>query len=250
MKKYILLLISLSFGTATWAQNTLLPKAFIYHENEKLQLLNADTTTSDDSDVEKVYFYEGGKKKPLSVAKPKEVEKTITEKGLMLLGFDYKNQSLPTDIEGLKAYFQSQNFLFLADTLAKTFAHSKPNITLKTQQKILFLADRAFGNLYTLKIGQELEIILEQNPYFALYGDDITGQVLYKGKPLANAPVLIQNASQKDTSGNQPTSTDEKGKFYFKTNRLGVWNIQCYYWDIKNHPSVIQQALYHFESVK
>ncbi|HEY9197436.1 MAG TPA: DUF4198 domain-containing protein, partial [Mucilaginibacter sp.] len=69
----------------------------------------------------------------------------------------------------------------------------------------------------------EYEIVIKQNPYKADYGDDVTAEVLFRGKPLKDAAVILY---VKTINGNvfpQKLSSDASGLIYFKLSREGIY---------------------------
>ncbi|WDF56078.1 DUF4198 domain-containing protein [Mucilaginibacter sp. KACC 22063] len=93
--------------------------------------------------------------------------------------------------------------------------------------KTIIAVDKNGGNAYEKPMKEDFEVILEQNPYKQNYGDDITGVVLLKGQPVKAARVNLVIRSGKGTEFPQELSTNEKGEFYFKMTREGVYLLRA-----------------------
>jgi len=79
------------------------------------------------------------------------------------------------------------------------------------------------GKAFDKPLNDDYEIILKDNPYKFNYGDDISAQVNFKGKPLAAAIIMLY---VKTAGGNvypQKLSSDNTGMIYFKLSREGVY---------------------------
>jgi len=79
-------------------------------------------------------------------------------------------------------------------------------------------------------VGSKIEIIPLARPYGLWAGNSFTGQVLYKGKPLAGAPVEVEfynPAGKKTTPANayitQVVNTDQNGVFSYTMPWAGWW---------------------------
>lgn len=89
--------------------------------------------------------------------------------------------------------------------------------------KTLIAVDKNSGNPYEKPVKSDYEITLQQNPYKGSYGDDITGVLTFKGQPIKAAHLTLVIRSPKGTEFPQDLSTDEKGQFFFKLTREGIY---------------------------
>ncbi|AYL98567.1 DUF4198 domain-containing protein [Mucilaginibacter celer] len=91
--------------------------------------------------------------------------------------------------------------------------------------KTLVVVDKASGKDFDKPLGQDYEIIIQQNPYKAAYGDDVTAQVLFKGKPLKDAVVIQYVRTINGSIIPQKLLSDNSGLVFFKLSREGVYMI-------------------------
>ena len=72
-------------------------------------------------------------------------------------------------------------------------------------------------------IGQDLEIVPEQDPLTLAEGAEVALRVLFRGEPLAGASVVV---ARRDGSGEVRTWTarsDVEGRFVFRLDGAGVY---------------------------
>ncbi len=82
------------------------------------------------------------------------------------------------------------------------------------------------GNAYEKQLGHTLEILLLKNPYTLRPGEEMTAQVLYRGRPLERGSV---EAISKDAAGTvtvQAMKTDKSGKIRFPLRTVGTWMVR------------------------
>lgn len=92
--------------------------------------------------------------------------------------------------------------------------------------KTLLMAAKPSGNEYSEKTGHDLELVLLQNPYKLKYGEDLTAQILFKGKPLGKIRAEVYTKTLNGTVFPSENISDEDGKIYIKLNRSGDWMIK------------------------
>lgn len=98
--------------------------------------------------------------------------------------------------------------------------------------KSLVQVEKNSPNNFDKPLNQEYEIILKDNPYKGNYGDDIIAVVNFKGKPLANANVILY---VKALTGNiflQKLSSDKDGMIYFKLSREGIYLLRTLHMEV------------------
>lgn len=81
------------------------------------------------------------------------------------------------------------------------------------------------GDVYKKIIGQNLEIVLLQDPYKLAKGHTLQAQILFMGKPLANKVITARNRTGNESAQFSKSRTDSKGICSFKITRSGEWFI-------------------------
>ncbi|QQL49774.1 DUF4198 domain-containing protein [Mucilaginibacter ginkgonis] len=94
--------------------------------------------------------------------------------------------------------------------------------------KTIIPVDKKTGNEYEKPLKEDFEIILKQNPYKMNYGDDVTGIVLFKGKPIKGVKVDLLIKGEK-TEFPQVLSSTDGGEIYFKLSREGTYLLHAVY---------------------
>lgn len=224
--------------TAFAPDGFLLPESFYLHKGDKvnIHLISGDDFTQQGegkysaAKTAKFFVYEGSKKTDLTgLAKESAsplINYTLNNSGLAMVEMNTKDEISELPREDFVTYLAKQGYDELADKLKDD---SRINLTEKYRYylKTLFSVDSPSGNVYDKVLGDDLEIVLKQNPYKKSYGDDISAFVNYKGKPLAKSPVYLY---VRTASGNvYPTKfdTDEKGGFVFSPSRDGIYLLRC-----------------------
>lgn len=96
--------------------------------------------------------------------------------------------------------------------------------------KALTITDKHNGSLNSRKEGDsQLEIVLQQNPYKLLYGDDIIALAYLNGKPQPGVSVTIYTRASNGQVYAARYRSNAEGKFFFKLNRSGLWLVQAVY---------------------
>jgi uncharacterized GH25 family protein len=224
--------------TAFAPDSFLLPESFYLHKGDKLNvhLLTGDNLTQDGEDrfnskkTVKFSIYEGSKLTDLlKVTKDSAspvLNYTVNGSGMVMVEMNTKDDIIELPHEDFVAYLTKQGYDNLAEKIKDD---SRLNLVEKYRYylKTLVNVDNGGGNAFSKILGNDLEIILKQNPYKKSYGDDITAAVYFKGKPLQNSNVLLYI---KTASGNvhpQLLATDATGQIYFSPSRDGIYMIRC-----------------------
>lgn len=92
--------------------------------------------------------------------------------------------------------------------------------------KSLVVASKPSGGVYGDRVNQPLELVPQQNPYKMKYGEDMTLQVLFKGKPLTDSRVQVMVRTINGSVIPSDYTTDGDGKIYLKLNRSGEWMLK------------------------
>lgn len=235
--KSIRLLFSILFvsaGFVAQAQNYyLIPGKFYLQKGDKLpmRLIASDDFTKQ-TDVnfqqdktQSVFMYEGKKKVDLSAAVTgvdSLISSPINEDGLTLISMTTK----PAANEMSRSKFLRSLDADDPDNIADKVKNSN-QLYYKERytyyMKALVQIGEPGGKAFDKPLNEDYEIILKENPYKFNYGDDITAQINFKGKPLASAIVMLY---VKTAGGNiypQKLSSDATGMIYFKLSREGVY---------------------------
>ena len=232
--RLLLCILLASSGFIAHAQNYyLIPEKFFLQKGDKLDLhiiATDDFTKQTDvkfqqSNTQSVFMYEGKKKFDLNgvvTGADSVVSYPIKEDGLTLISMTTK----PAANEMSRSKFLRSLDADDPDNIADKVKNSnqlfyKERYTF--YMKTLVQVGEPGGKAFDKPLNDDYEIILHENPYKFNYGDDISAQVNFKGKPLAAATVMLY---VKTAGGNvypQKLSSDNTGMIYFKLSREGVY---------------------------
>ena len=235
---FLLILFAVFTLTAFAPDSFLLPESFYLHKGDKLNvhLLTGDNMNKDDEGrynskkTTKFDIYEGSKMTNLlTMVKDSAapvLNYTVDGKGMVLVEMNTKAEVTELPHEDFVAYLTKQGYDNLVDKIKDD---TRLNLVEKYRYylKTLVNVDNGGGSAYSKVMGDELEIVLKQNPYKKSYGDDITAVVYFKGKPLKSSNVLLYI---KTASGNvhpQLLATDATGQIFFSPSRDGIYMIRC-----------------------
>ncbi len=235
--KSIRLLLSIflaSAGFIAHAQNYyLIPEKFFLQKGDKLDMhiiATDDFTKQTDvkfqqSNTQSVFMYEGKKKLDLNgvvTGADSAVSYPIKEDGLTLISMTTK----PLANEMSRSKFLRSLDADDPDNIADKVKNSNQLFYKERYtyyMKTLVQVGEPGGKAFDKPLNDDYEIILKENPYKFNYGDDISAQINFKGKPLAAATVMLY---VKTAGGNvypQKLSSDNTGMIYFKLSREGVY---------------------------
>lgn len=232
---FILVLTGL---TAFSPDSFLLPDSFYLHKGDQLNvhLLAGDNFSKDDEGrynskkTVKFNIYEGSKATDLlKVAKDSAspvLNYNVAGNGLILVEMNTKDEVNELPHEDFVAYLTKQGYDNLAEKIKED---TRLNLVEKYRyyMKTLVNVDNGGGSVYSKVMGNELEIVLKQNPYKKSYGDDITAVIYFKGKPLASNNVTLYIRTASGNVHPQLLSTDAQGQIYFSPSRDGIYMIRC-----------------------
>lgn len=182
--------------------------------------------------------------RPIQKAITKKFE-MINENGKIDLMADKKDGELPVlnrkvDFNGLALIHTERDYAKITLSNEKFKEYLKEdkieNITIddttKNEQrerytrylKLLVQSEtKEIDTLYKTVLGQNLEIVLLQNPYTLKVGDSLQVQILFMGKPLGLKNVTLQNRTGNEAATVQTSRTDSKGICSFVLKREGEW---------------------------
>jgi uncharacterized GH25 family protein len=212
----------------------LLPENFFLHKGDNLnlhlitgnQFIKQDELKYEASQTAKFAVYAGSKRADLTtVAKESAVPIVsfkIENDGLYLVQMTRK--SITDDIE-------RDDFLKILDDEGLTKESEKAKNGSKDSfrekytwyLKSLVEVDKNNGNNFEKPLNDDYEIILKDNPYRGNYGADITALINFKGKPLANANVILYIKTVNGNIFAEKLSSDKSGLIYFKLSREGIY---------------------------
>ena len=151
--------------------------------------------------------------------------------GTQVIGVSTKARIITMSPDDFIAYLKHDGVL---DTLAtfeqeNTLAEVRERYS-KHIRTLVQVGDET-SDSYATQLGYPVEIILDQNPYELRFGNDVSFQVLYDGKPAANQLVRAsyEGFHGHDASGGHFNSydmrTDENGRATFLLNNKALWYI-------------------------
>jgi uncharacterized GH25 family protein len=233
---FLILLAAAFTIAATIPDFFLVPANFFLHKGDQLDLhlLSGDAFTKQEEfrfqpeKTGKFVLYEGSKKTDLA--------KVTRDTALHVLNYKMDNPGLAllemTRNTGISDESQDNYADFLtAQGLTKYADKVKNGSDLRIREKdnrylkTLINVDNPSGSIYEKVLNQTFEIILKRNPYKASYGDDMTAQLWFKGKPLKGGTVKLYIKSASGAVYPQVLLTDEKGIVNFTLNREGIYMI-------------------------
>ncbi len=215
----------------------LMPENFFLHKGDKLDvhLITGDQFTKLEeikylpSKTTKFMLYDGSKKVDLTkVAKDSAapvIDYTMENTGQVLLemnrGYEFKQVSRDTYAE----FLSNEGFDKLSEKV-KSANQFRIREKYTSYLKTLISVDDHDGNAYEKVLNDDFEIILKDNPYKKKYGDDMTMQLKYKGKPAAAAQVTLYIRTTAANVYPQKLITGKNGEATFTMTREGVYMLR------------------------
>lgn len=231
---FLLIVVLLLIGFAASSQDYfLLPGSFYMKKGDKLDLhllsgsefVKEGEYKYESGKISKFMLYEGKKQTDLSKS-PKDTSANflnykLESPGLAMIEV-VKSENVESERNKFLKYLNNEGLDKIAEE-AKN--NNQQYFVEKTTRylKTLITVDKPSDKDFDKSLNEEYEIIIKQNPYKADYGDDVTAQVLFRGKPLKEAVVILY---VKTINGNvfpQKLSADAGGLIYFKLSREGIY---------------------------
>lgn len=245
--KQILPILLILAGFSAHAQNyALLPENFFMQKGEKLNVhLILGEQFSKDEEVEynaaetgKFQLFEEKKKTDLAATKDGAspvLSVDVNGEGLVMLDMTRKPQINEVDHDKFIKTLDDEGLTKLSDKAkgsnAETFRERSAWF-----MKTMVMVEKKGGNIYEKPQGDDLEIVLQSNPYKQNYGDDITAVIYYKGKPASDIPVIVYTRTVAGTLFPQRFTSDASGMIYFKLSREGIYYMHAIRMDLsKDH---------------
>lgn len=146
------------------------------------------------------------------------------ERGTLMLVMDSTPREITLEADTFDAYLLEEG---LSDVIAARAGRGGPGRERYSRcLKSILARGRAGRPVATQVIGQDLEIVPEQDPLTLAEGAELPLRVLFRGEPLAGAEVI---AARRDDSGEVRTwkgRTDAHGRFVFKLDGAGVYLVR------------------------
>ncbi|QNL50083.1 DUF4198 domain-containing protein [Olivibacter sp. SDN3] len=177
-------------------------------------------------------YIQGGKKVSDTISLNSEFVKYSAlqqNNGQSLLTIEFKGGTETHDQLVVEDFAKTENLKDLASIIDSSGFTTEYTANTFFTAKALTRTEKHNGNLYKNKECQQLEIVLEQNPYRLQYGDDITAVIFLAGKPLEGASATIYTKSITGQVHEAKYRSNGDGKIYFKLNRSGLWLLQTVY---------------------
>ena len=153
------------------------------------------------------------------------------EVGTYVIGVSTKPNIIAMSPEEFVAYLKHDNVL---DTLAAFESDNQLTQVRERYSKhvrtIVQVGDQKSAD-YSQPLGYPVEILLDQSPSELRFGDDVSFQVLYQGKPASGQLVRAsyEGFHDHDADGNHLNSynlrTDEEGRASFLLSNKALWYI-------------------------
>jgi uncharacterized GH25 family protein len=210
----------------------LIPENFFLHKGEMLRL---HLQMAEYFDKQKEVDYQPAQPPKLLMhegSKFVDLKGSVKDTGAVLLSYKMENsglylveltQSYPAVDIDRGAFIRELDEDGLTKLSEKANAGYQQDIRIKyiAYLKTLFIVDKSSGDVFKKEVGQELELIMDQNPYKLKYGDDITATVKFKGKPLPNAHVDLLVKTSTGKIYPQRLISDDGGHVFFKVSLEG-----------------------------
>jgi uncharacterized GH25 family protein len=235
------LFIAIAFK-ATAQDFVLLPEKFYLHKGDKLELhfitanqfIKQDELKYEASKTAQFMLYGGSKKTDMNlttVAKDSAapiVSVAMVNEGLNLVSMVQKSSTEDIERDDFLKILDDDGFYQFSE---KAKNGSKDSFREKSTWflKSLVQVDDNSANNFNKPLNEEYEIILKDNPYRGNYGADLTALVRLKGKPIANASVILYVKTLSGGIFAQKLSTDKDGQVYFKLSREGIYLLRSIY---------------------
>lgn len=233
MKKQFLIILALATAMAAWAHEyILLAEKYKLQKGDDLEL---HLFVADGFNVQGERPFQKAPTKAFELITKNSVENLITNDGALpivtrKINFDggglihlernYARISLAT--EKFFDYLKEDHIEGIAPQVDKTKGEQKERYTRYI--KCLVQSGEDFSDtLYKQRIGQELEIVLLQNPYRLRAGSLLRAQVFFRDKPLVNKVITARNRAGNEATLALNARTDKNGICDFTLKRRGEW---------------------------
>jgi uncharacterized GH25 family protein len=231
---FVLLAVLLIIGFAASSQDFfLLPGSFYLKkgDNVNLHLLSGNEFAKDGeykydaAKISKFVLYEGKKQTDLTKS-PKDTASNILNYKLESTGLAtlevVKTESVESERNKFLKYLTTEGL----DKIAEEAKNSNQQYFVeKTTRylKTLVCIDKPSDRDFDKSLNEDYEIVIKQNPYKSDYGDDVTAEVLFHGKPMKEAVVILYIKTINGNVFPQKLTADNTGLVFFKLSREGIY---------------------------
>ena len=231
---FILILAAFVGLAATTHDYFLLPENFFMHKGDVLnlhllmgdQFIKQDEITYPATKTTKFMWFNGSKKSDL-VKVAKDSAAPVLSYPMVLPGQTLLEMTIGTSygISSRDSYAEFLNGLGLDKLGEKVKSGNQFRVKEKYTRylKTLVSVDDHEGNAFEKETGDDYEIILKESPYNKKYGDDMTAQVKFKGKPISGASIALYIKSISGNVYTQNFTTEKNGIVSFTMTREGIY---------------------------
>jgi uncharacterized GH25 family protein len=148
----------------------------------------------------------------------------LTEPGLATIVYRGTVASVRFDSEAeFDAYLKMEGL----EHIVQRYGQTKPPIRehYSRSAKALLSLGKPDPAQTDRRLGLPLELIAEKNPYVVGVDKSLPVQLLYQGKPLADATIIAFGKAAPETK--QRLRTDRDGRVVLKLDRSGAWLVTC-----------------------
>ncbi|WP_028296990.1 DUF4198 domain-containing protein [Olivibacter sitiensis] len=177
-------------------------------------------------------YLQGGKKIPdLKIDSTAFVRFSAQQQntGQSLLTVEFSGGKAEHDHLTVEEFANAENLTDLASVIDSSGFTTEYTANTFFTAKALTMTDKNSGGLHSKVEGKQLEIILQQNPYKLLYGDDIIAVAYLNGKPQKGVSIVIYTKAMNGQIFAARYRSNDDGQFFFKLNRSGLWLVQAVY---------------------
>jgi uncharacterized GH25 family protein len=237
---FISFLFLLTAFKASAQDYILLPENFFLHKGDNLilHLINANQFVKQDelkyeaSKTAQFIVIAGSKKADLATVAKEGASPIVTFKtesdGLYMVAMARKPITDEIDRDDFLKILEDEGLTKEAEK-AKNGSKDSFREKYTWYMKSLIEVDKNSGKYFDKPLNEDFEIVLKDNPYKGHYGDDMVAVVSLKGKPLANANVILYIKTSNGGIFAQKLSSDREGKIYFKLTREGIYLLRSTY---------------------
>ena len=234
---FILILAAFIGIAAATHDYFLVPESFFLHKGDKLDLhlLTGDTFIKQDeikyqpAKTTRFMLYEGSKKTDLTkIAKEGAaplISYPLENKGQalveLILNTDYNESSRDSYAE-----FLAGEGLDKLGEKVKSGSQFRIKEKFIRYLKTLVSVEDHDGNAYEKVLNENYEIILKDNPYKKKYGDDMSAEIKFEGKPAKGAVVMLYIKALSGNVYTQKLTADTKGELSFTMSREGIYMLR------------------------
>lgn len=150
----------------------------------------------------------------------------VAQKGALLVGYLSNRAFVELPAEKFNNYLEEEGMEFIREARIARGEDDAPAPEYFVRcAKTLLQTGPANEDLYSSQLGYTLELTPLSDPYKAKPGDEITFQLIYRGKPAAN--LLVQAFRADEPTVRQRIRTDANGHAVVAIDKPGVWMIKA-----------------------